>query len=42
MSTKIKFDYQSVINAIPSAVIVIDRNKTVVGINNFARRLYRN
>ncbi len=42
MSTKIKFDYQSVINAIPSAVIVIDRNKTVVGVNNFARRLYRN
>lgn len=41
MSTKIKFDYLSVLNAIPSVVVVTDKNRKIIGINNFAKRFFR-
>jgi len=41
MSTKIKFDFLSVINAIPSVVVVVDADRKIIGVNNFARRFFR-
>ncbi len=42
MLGKIKFDLQNVLNAIPSVVVVVDKNKKIIGANNFARRVFRN
>lgn len=41
MYEKLLFGYQNVLNAIPSAVVVTDKNKKIIGVNNFARRLFR-
>lgn len=42
MSRKINCNFQNVLNAIQSAVIVVDKNKKIIEMNNFARRVYRN
>ncbi len=41
MPDTIKFGFHNVLSAIPSAVIVTDKNKTIIEVNNFTRRIYR-
>jgi two-component system NtrC family sensor kinase len=41
MSSKITFELQNVLNAIPSVVVLVDTHKRIIGVNNFARRVFR-
>ncbi|HDP79814.1 MAG TPA: response regulator [Spirochaetes bacterium] len=41
MPDKLSIDYLDLLEAIPGAVIVVDKNKMIVAVNRYTRRIYR-